>query len=32
VTPEPAPIAGILVSFVLGAALGAGVVWLVLNR
>jgi predicted component of type VI protein secretion system len=29
---EPAPIAAVLVSFVLGAMLGAGVVWLVLNR
>jgi predicted component of type VI protein secretion system len=29
---EPAPIAAVIVAFVLGAMLGAGVVWLVLNR
>jgi pSer/pThr/pTyr-binding forkhead associated (FHA) protein len=32
VPAEPAPIAAVAVSFVLGAMLGAGVVWLVLNR
>ena len=29
---EPAPIAAVIVAFVLGALLGSGVVWLVLNR
>jgi pSer/pThr/pTyr-binding forkhead associated (FHA) protein len=32
VPAEPAPFAAVLVSFVLGALLGAGVVWLWLNR
>jgi pSer/pThr/pTyr-binding forkhead associated (FHA) protein len=30
--PAPAPIAAIVVSFLLGAALGAGTVWLLLSR
>lgn len=30
--PAPAPVAAIVVSFVLGAALGAGAVWLLLSR